>query len=90
MFLGNYLPVIKMNPFIGIRTPWALKSETVWRKTHRIGGRLMFALGFILFIAFLFVQNPIVLVSLILVGTLILLVFSMFYSYSLYKKEHTK
>ncbi|PYO70387.1 MAG: hypothetical protein DMD71_02315, partial [Gemmatimonadetes bacterium] len=23
---------------VGIRTPWTLSSDTVWRKTHRTGG----------------------------------------------------
>ncbi|GAB3821634.1 SdpI family protein [Pontibacter rugosus] len=38
--LGNYFQAVKPNYFIGIRTPWTLESETVWRKTHRLGGRL--------------------------------------------------
>jgi uncharacterized membrane protein len=25
---------------IGIRTPWTLSNETVWKKTHEVGGRL--------------------------------------------------
>jgi len=43
-FLGNYLTRIEPNWFIGIRTPWTLSSETVWRKTHRTGGWL-FVIG---------------------------------------------
>ncbi|MEJ2678297.1 MAG: SdpI family protein [Gemmatimonadota bacterium] len=42
--LGNYLPRIRSNWWIGIRTPWTLESEEVWRKTHRLGGRL-FVIG---------------------------------------------
>ncbi len=42
--LGNYLPRVKSNWWIGIRTPWTLESEAVWRETHRVGGRL-FVLG---------------------------------------------
>lgn len=38
--LGNYFQALKPNYFIGIRTPWTLESESVWRKTHRLGGRL--------------------------------------------------
>jgi len=34
-FLGNYLTRIEPNWFIGIRTPWTLSSDAVWRKTHR-------------------------------------------------------
>jgi uncharacterized membrane protein len=32
---GNAEP----NYMIGIRTPWTLSSDTVWRKTHHLGGR---------------------------------------------------
>lgn len=39
--MGNYMTTIKPNWFVGIRTPWTLDSEVVWRKTHRMGGRLM-------------------------------------------------
>jgi uncharacterized membrane protein len=42
--IGNYLPRIRSNWFLGIRTPWTLSSERVWRDTHRIGGRA-FVLG---------------------------------------------
>ena len=44
-FIGNYLPKIKPNYFVGVRTPWTLASETVWRKTHRLSGFLWFAGG---------------------------------------------
>ena len=32
---GNYMPKIRPNFMCGIRTPWTLASENVWRKTHR-------------------------------------------------------
>jgi len=41
IFLGNYLTRVEPNWFVGIRTPWTLSSDTVWRKTHRTGGWLM-------------------------------------------------
>jgi uncharacterized membrane protein len=41
-FLGNYMLNLKPNYFAGIRTPWTLESENVWRKTHLFGGRLIF------------------------------------------------
>jgi uncharacterized membrane protein len=40
VLLGNYFQAIKPNYFFGIRTPWTLESEHVWKKTHRLGGRL--------------------------------------------------
>lgn len=46
--LGNYFQAVKPNYFIGIRTPWTLESEQVWRKTHRLGGILWIAGGLLL------------------------------------------
>ena len=43
-FLGNYLTRIEPNWFIGIRTPWTLSSDAVWRKVHRTAGWL-FVIG---------------------------------------------
>lgn len=45
MFIGNIMPKFRQNFFCGFRTPWALSNETVWNKTHRLGGRLMFIAG---------------------------------------------
>jgi uncharacterized membrane protein len=42
---GNYLTTVKPNWFVGIRTPWTLSSDTVWRRTHQLGGKLMVAGG---------------------------------------------
>lgn len=36
--LGNYMPRLKSNWWMGIRTPWTLESERVWRETHRLAG----------------------------------------------------
>lgn len=43
--LGNVLPRVEPNWFVGIRTPWTLSSDTVWRKTHRTGGWTFFLGG---------------------------------------------
>lgn len=36
--MGNFMPQIRQNYFFGIKTPWTLASEVVWKKTHRVGG----------------------------------------------------
>jgi uncharacterized membrane protein len=43
--LGNWMGKLRRNQVAGIRTPWTLKSDVVWERTHRIGGRFMVALG---------------------------------------------
>ncbi|HYO47220.1 MAG TPA: SdpI family protein [Gemmatimonadota bacterium] len=52
--LGNYLPRIRSNWWIGIRTPWTLESEAVWRETHRVGGWTFVAAGLVLVVAGVF------------------------------------
>ena len=54
---GNYMSNIRPNYFLGIRTPWALESESNWRKTHFITGRLWFFSGIILFISILLLPD---------------------------------
>lgn len=43
--MGNYLTRVRHNYFFGIKTPWTLANETVWRKTHRVGGMLFVLAG---------------------------------------------
>lgn len=43
--LGNVLPRIRSNWWMGIRTPWTLENERVWRETHRLGGKTFVAAG---------------------------------------------
>lgn len=36
--IGPLLPRFSPNRWAGIRTPWTLSNDTVWRRTHRVGG----------------------------------------------------
>lgn len=45
--LGNFMINLKPSWFIGIRTPWTLSNDMVWRKTHQVGGRIWFYGGLI-------------------------------------------
>jgi uncharacterized membrane protein len=42
ILMGNFLPRVRPNYFAGIRTPWTLASESVWRRTNRLAGKLLF------------------------------------------------
>jgi uncharacterized membrane protein len=44
---GSFLPRVRSNWWIGIRTPWTLESEQVWRETHRLAGRTFTAGGLV-------------------------------------------
>lgn len=43
LVMGNYIGNVKPNWFVGIRTPWTLDNPEVWRKTHRMAGKLWVA-----------------------------------------------
>lgn len=45
IFFGNYLPKTKSNYSFGIRTPWTLADDDIWRKTHRFAGVLFMLIG---------------------------------------------
>jgi uncharacterized membrane protein len=40
LILGNYMSSVRLNYFVGIRTPWTLNNEIVWKKTHRFAAKL--------------------------------------------------
>lgn len=48
ILVGNLLPKLKSNFFMGIQTPWTLSNETVWNKTHRLSGKLFVAGGILI------------------------------------------
>jgi uncharacterized membrane protein len=85
VFLGNYFKVLKQNYFIGIKTPWTLENEEVWKLTHLLAGK-MWVIGGI----------AVVILSLILpensnfyffMGiTAIISIVPIVYSYLIYKK----
>jgi len=52
---GNIMPRLRPNNAMGIRTRWTLGDETVWMKTHRIGGYVLVIFGLIL-IAWTFID----------------------------------
>lgn len=83
--IGNYLPQCKPNYFVGIKTPWTLSNEEVWRKTHRFSGKVFVVLGIIMILS---VFVPVTWKSFVMVVVIIGAVgLTMGYSYVAYKKE---
>lgn len=55
--VGNVLGQIRPNFFVGIRVPWTLADEEVWRRTHRLAARV-WVLGGLACLALAPVQAP--------------------------------
>jgi uncharacterized membrane protein len=84
--LGNRMGQVKSNYFIGIRTPWTLSDDEIWTRTHRLGGKLWFACGILMFVLAWFVpasQAVFVLLAFAVVSGLI----PYGYSYLLYARK---
>ena len=83
--IGNYMPRIKQNWFLGVRTPWALTNNNNWKKTQRFSGYIFIFIGILLLINSLFMNS---LLSIITIVLIIGSIFSIYlYSYFLYRKE---
>lgn len=83
ILIGVFLPKIKKNYFVGIRTPWTIHSEEVWDKTHQFSGKLFIIAGVIAFLSLLLPKYtfPIFIIA-ILSAALI----SVIYSYFIFRK----
>ena len=85
--LGNYLGNVKRNWFLGIRTPWTITDETVWRKTHFLTSRIWFWFGLLGLVISFFLTGKVLFIFFILLTSVITLA-PIVYSYLLYNKIH--
>ncbi|MEM0204419.1 MAG: SdpI family protein [Nitrososphaerota archaeon] len=83
-YIGILCTNSKRNWFIGIRTPWTLSSDRVWKKTHRLGGKLFKVIGIFTIFGMLIHEYAIILfIALVMFAA----VYTIVYSYFEYQKE---
>ena len=82
-YIGSIMKRFKRNWFIGIRTPWTISNDEVWKKTHILGSKLFKLLGIIVFLGIFFEEY---LAWIILVPTIISVLWLVVYSYLEYRK----
>jgi len=86
LLIGNYMNSVKPNYFVGVRTPWTLENEEVWKKTHSFTAKL-WTLGGLFMIIVPFLSNITELIWVIIVGlVLVLSLIPIVYSYLINKK----
>ncbi|GBD84214.1 immunity protein SdpI [bacterium BMS3Abin02] len=86
--IGNFLPKIKSNFVMGVRTPWTLTSDLSWNKTHRLAGKLFMVLGALMLVG-AFVR-PSVMLWLVVGGAIGVAVISVPYSYFVWRSDPNK
>lgn len=84
IFIGYMIRTAKRNWFVGIRTPWTLSSDRVWKETHRVGGNLFMISGVIAILGIFFGVHAIWFILVPILGSTI---FLYVYSYVLYQGE---
>ncbi|MED1783414.1 SdpI family protein [Brevibacillus fortis] len=82
--IGNFMPRFRHNYLIGIRTPWTLASEEVWKNTHLLSSRVFF-IGGILIMLTSFLPTTIHYILLLII-TLVTILISIGSSHYYYKK----
>jgi uncharacterized membrane protein len=86
LVLGNYFKTIKPNYFIGIRTPWTLESESIWKETHRLAGKIWFVGGLLTILCSLVLDEKSNFIAFMGIS-LILALIPMLHSFLLFRKQ---
>jgi uncharacterized membrane protein len=82
-YLAYILRFCKRNFFMGIRTPWTLANDTVWKKTHILASKLFAITAMIMLFSLVIIQYALY-VMLIAIFVTISVVFA--YSFFEYRK----
>lgn len=81
VLIGNVLPKCRQNYTLGIKVKWALENEENWNATHRFGGKVWVACGFIIMAGTLWPSGQeIVLLTGVLLAAVAPIVYSYFYA----------
>jgi len=81
---GTLCKRARRNWFIGVRTPWAMNSDRVWKETNRRGGIIFQVSGLLLILG---VFSSLLFFILLIASIIVLGVYTTTYSYRAYQKE---
>ncbi len=84
--IGNVLGNVRYNYTIGIRMPWTLASEHVWRKTHRFASKLWVSSSLITIFTGLLLGEEI-LKYLFMANIGVIIIIPTVYSYRVFREE---
>lgn len=84
VFIGNLMPKLKQNYFMGIRTPWTLANGQVWYDTHRFCGKVWFIAGILICICGFLPPELMIFILLAIISIAVLI--PLIYSYVRYRQ----
>lgn len=85
VIIGSIMPYIKRNTTMGIRLPWTLRDDLIWKQTHVHGGKVFMYAGLFIVLASLFAGMWGILLLLLVV--LLATSYIVMYSYRLSKNK---
>jgi len=85
VMIGAMMEKVKMNWFMGIRTPWTMSSEAIWNKTHKLSSKILMLSGIL--IAATVLVPPVGKIVLFLVAIALVIITLPLYSYILFWRE---
>ncbi|MBU5263543.1 SdpI family protein [Bacillus atrophaeus] len=88
MVFGNFIQKVKPNFFLGIRTPWTLSNERVWKDTHRVSSKLFVLAGVIIMLTAFFPSTY--KESIIFTAAIGCIILSIVSSYFIYQRQLNK
>ncbi|SMB99882.1 Uncharacterized membrane protein [Thermanaeromonas toyohensis ToBE] len=86
LLIGNYLPRVRYNYFVGIRTPWTLANEEVWRRTHRLAG-IAYVLAGVISILTAFLARGTIAFTIVITAIILASVLSVIYSLVIFQQS---
>ncbi len=88
VLFGNSMPKLTRNRSMGIKTPWTVRDDRVWYKTHRLGARLWVAGGIVIILSVLLPEK--VFICILVAVLLAISVIPAVYSYVIYNKKNRR
>jgi uncharacterized membrane protein len=87
--LGNLMPKIAPNAYVGVRIPWTFASDRAWYASNRLGAWIFVVLGGLLVVAAVFLPNELMIwvIGAMVVILLMSLLWLWFYSKSVYQTD---
>ena len=84
--IGNYFQTIKPNYFLGVRTPWTLENESVWKKTHVASGKIYMLAGFLMALSYFVLPHKISTYFMLFI-IIPIVIFPFVYSFLVFKRD---
>ena len=57
VIIGNFMPKLRKNSVIGLRTVWSMKNDDVWKKCQRFSGISLMIGGFFMIVTGIFIKG---------------------------------